>query len=72
MVHIEQIEIMWKDEDSRTGNCPGLHRVVEGSAGYVVVGKVTDPKLRDQVPDIGDDEVAVYVPSNVLDRLRGQ
>jgi len=70
MMQIGKIEFMWKDEASRTGNCPGLHRLKEGPAGYVVVGKVTDPSVRAQIAEIGDDEVAVFVPANVLDRLR--
>ena len=72
MVKIGKLQFMWKDANSRTGNCPGLHRVTDGTEGYVVVGKSTDPGVRAMIAEIGDDETAVFVPANVLDRLRGQ
>lgn len=71
MPEIGKIKFMWKDEDSRTGNCPALLAVEDGPAGYIVVGKNTGPSVRAQVPEIGEDETAVFVPANVLDRLRG-
>lgn len=71
MIEIGKIRLMWKDTGSRTGGCPGLHKVEQGPEGYVVVGKNTNPSLRAQIPEIGDDETAVFVPANVLDRLRG-
>jgi hypothetical protein len=70
MIEIGKIKFLWKDGDSRTGGCPGLHQVEEGPEGYVVVGKNTDPSLRAQIREISDDETAVFVPANVLDRLR--
>lgn len=72
MIEIGKIKFLWKDGDSRTGGCPGLHKVEEGPEGYVVVGKNTDPSLRAQIREISDDETAVFVPANVLDRLRGR
>jgi hypothetical protein len=70
MIEIGKIKFLWKDGDSRTGGCPGLHIVEEGPEGYVVVGKNTNPALRAQISEISDDETAVFVPANVLDRLR--
>lgn len=72
MIELGKIKFMWKDGDSRTGGCPGLHVVEEGPEGYVVVGKNTNPSLRAQISEIGDDETAAFVPANVLDRLRGR
>ncbi len=72
MIEIGKIKFLWKDGDSRTGGCPGLHIVEEGPEGYVVVGKNTSPSVRAQISEIGDDETAVFVPANVLDRLRGR
>lgn len=61
---------MWKDDTSNTGNCPSLNRVTDGPEGYIVVGKNVDAETRAQVPEIGPGETAVFVPANVLDRLR--
>ncbi len=65
-----KIEFLWKDSGSNVGDCPSLSRVTEGPAGYIVVGKKTAPEVRAQIPEVGPDEVAVYVPANVIDRIR--
>lgn len=65
-----KIEFMWKDQGSNVGNCPSLSRVIEGAAGYVVVGQAVDAATRAQIPDLGAGEVAVFVPANVIDRVR--
>jgi hypothetical protein len=70
MIQIGKLTFMWKTDDSRTGNCPGLHRVEDGPSGYVVVGKTIDPSVRALIAEIDDDETAVWVPANVLDRLK--
>lgn len=58
---------LWKDVASGNGDCPALY-ATEG--GYVVQGvKLTDAE-RAQLRDIADSEDAVFVPANVLDRLR--
>ena len=62
------IEFMWKDESSYTGNCPAMYRT-EG--GYVVQGKVLDAETRAQLRDLGGDETAVFVPANVIDKIKG-
>ena len=59
---------MWKDSGSNVGNCPALY---ETEGGYIVQGKVLDAVTLFQVQDLGDDEMAIFVPANVLDRLKG-
>ena len=59
---------MWKDSGSNVGNCPALYQT-EG--GYIVQGKVLDAVTLFQVQDLGDDEMAVFVPANVIDRIKG-
>ena len=63
-------EFMWKDANSNVGDCPSLNRVIEGPDGYVVVGKNVDAETRAQIPQVGDDETAVFVPANVINRIR--
>jgi hypothetical protein len=62
------IEFMWKDGDSQGGGCPALYKT-EG--GYVVQGVKLDDATRAQLRQLADDEDGVFVPANVLDRLRG-
>jgi hypothetical protein len=69
-MEIEKVEFMWKDDKSYTGSCPSISKVVKGPAGYVLVGKKTDPALRAQIPEVGDDEIVMFVPANVIDRIR--
>jgi len=66
---MHQLQFMWKDRNSVGGSCPALYQV-EG--GYVVQGvKLTDAE-RAQLRDRADNEDGVFVPANVLDRLRDQ
>lgn len=61
------LKFLWKDLSSGNGDCPALY---ETEGGYVVQGvKLTDTE-RAQLRDIADSEDAVFVPANVLDRLR--
>lgn len=62
-----KIKRMWKDSESTVGNCPALYRT---DGGYVVQGKVLDDETRGQLCDLAADETGVFVPDNVLDRLR--
>ena len=62
-----KIRFMWKDEGSNTGNCPALY---EAPGGYVLQGKTISAGTRAQLRDLGADEDAVFVPANVLDKLR--
>ena len=59
---------MWKDRDSNVGNCPAMY---EAPGGYVVQGKLLDDATRAQLRDLGSDETAVFIPANVIDRIRG-
>jgi hypothetical protein len=64
---VRTLTFLWKDRDSGGGHCPALY---ETDGGYVVQGvKLTDTD-RDQLRNLADTEDAVYVPRNVLDRLR--
>ncbi|OJF14484.1 hypothetical protein [Couchioplanes caeruleus] len=60
------LKFMWKDSESVGGNCPALYEVEDG---FVVQGKVLQPGEIAQLRDLGEDEVAVFVPANVLNRL---
>jgi hypothetical protein len=61
------IEFMWKDKASGGGGCPALYGAPDG---YVVQGKKLSAETRAKLRDLADDEDAIYVPANVLDRLR--
>ena len=63
-----KIRFMWKDGNSGGGGCPALY---EAPNGYVLQGKTLDPETRAQLRQLADDEDAVFVPANVIDRLRG-
>lgn len=63
-------EFMWKDEASGGGGCPSISRVIAGLEGYVVVGKNLTSDEAADIPQIAADETAVFVPANVLDRLK--
>lgn len=63
------LKFMWKDAESIGGNCPALYQV-EG--GFVVQGKTLSDGEIAQLRDLGTDEVAVFVPANVLTRLASQ
>ncbi|GAB4087010.1 hypothetical protein GCM10028784_36400 [Myceligenerans cantabricum] len=62
------VEFMWKDKESKTDNCPALYRA---GGGYIVQGVKLDDATRAQLRQLADDEDGVFVPANVLDRLRG-
>lgn len=62
-----QITFLWKDAGSNIGNCPAIY---EAAGGYVVQGKVLDDETRAQLRDLGADEDGLFIPANVLDRLR--
>lgn len=66
------IEFMWKDKDSGGGGCPALYSVREAPGGYIVQGKKINDETRAVLRQLAADEDAVYVPANVLDRLKDQ
>ena len=61
------ITFLWKDAESGGGGCPALY-ATEG--GYVVQGVRIDDATRAQLRQLADSEDAVFVPANVLDRLK--
>jgi hypothetical protein len=63
-----KLTFMWKDNGSGGGGCPALYEV---DGGYVVQGVQLDDETRAQLRQLADSEDAVFVPANVLDRLRG-
>ena len=59
---------MWKDSGSNVGNCPAMYKA---PGGYVIQGKALDEATRAQLRDLGGDEDGVFVPANVIDRIKG-
>jgi hypothetical protein len=58
---------MWKDGGSNVGNCPAMYKA---PGGYVIQGKLLDDETRAQLRDLGSDETAVFVPANVIERIK--
>ncbi len=66
----------WKAGDSVNGDCPALYEV---DGGHIVVGKLLNADDLAQVRAVGEandsgigtDETAVFLPADVLNRLRG-
>jgi hypothetical protein len=63
-----QIEFMWKTNGSAVENCPALYRA---PGGYVVQGKALDAETRAQLRQLGSDEDGVFVPADVIDKIKG-
>jgi hypothetical protein len=69
------LEFLWKTSDSGNGDCPSLFKT---TGGYIAVGKILNSDDLAQVhtagrannSGIGADETAVFIPADVLDRLR--
>jgi hypothetical protein len=62
-----ELEFMWKDADSGGGGCPALY---QAPGGYVVQGVKVNDATRAALRQLADGEDGVFVPANVLDRLR--
>jgi hypothetical protein len=70
-----RFQFLWKDETSGAGGCPAL---IAGDGGYYVQGKVVDAETRAALRTVAAanqsglarDEDVIFVPANVLDRLR--
>nr|WP_221374444.1 hypothetical protein [Actinoplanes polyasparticus] len=70
------VKFMWKTGSSGNGDCPSI---MEVDGGYVLVGKNLDAATTEQIQaagrasnsGIGADETAVFLPADVIDRLRG-
>jgi hypothetical protein len=71
----QKIEFMWKSGESGNGDCPSIMAV---DGGYVLVGKNLDETTIAQIHSvgrannsgIGTDETAVFLPADVIDRIR--
>jgi len=64
---MRDLEFLWKDSGSGGGGCPALYRTEDG---YVVQGIKLDDATRARLRQFADNEDGVFVPANVLDRLR--
>ncbi len=72
----DNIKFLWKTGDSGNGDCPSI---IEVDGGYVLVGKKLDAPTTAQIVEVGlannsgvgTDETAVFLPADVIDRLRG-
>lgn len=62
-----QITYMWKTDGSTVENCPALYRA---PGGYVVQGKRLDAETRAQLRALALDEDAVFIPADVIERVR--
>lgn len=66
------IKFLWKDAASNVGNCASLSRVNKGTEpGYAVNGEPISEEMRRTIPHAAElGEAAVWVPANVIDRIR--
>lgn len=68
-----QVEFMWKTGNSVTGNCPAMYRTShEGQDGYLIQGKIVSAATLARLRDLGDDEGAVFVPADVVNKITGR
>jgi hypothetical protein len=67
--HDVKIDFLWKWQGSQVKNCPALYEAADGS-GYIVQGVVLDDETQAQLRDVGANETAVFVPRDVIDRIR--
>jgi hypothetical protein len=68
-MNFESIEYLWKTDASAGGNCPALYRV---DGGYVVQGKKLGRRTRRRLRDLGRDETGLFVPADVIERIRAE
>ena len=66
-MEIGSLRFLWKTSTSGGGNCPALYKA---DGGYVVQGRRLDPATRARLRDLGVDEDAIFVPADVIDRIR--
>lgn len=72
---MRDLEFMWKTDSSAGGECPSLFKT---DGGYIGVGKALSATDTAQVRALGEandsgigaDEVAVFFPADVIDRMR--
>ena len=58
------IVFQWKTAESNTENCPARYNA---PGVYVIQGRQLDAVTRAQLRNLGTDEDAVWVPSDVID-----
>jgi len=68
-MEFETVKFLWKDESSGGGGCPSISEV---DGGYLVNGIPVGDATHAKIPHTADGEIAVFVPANVLDRLKGR
>ena len=47
--------------------CPGIHKT-EGET-YLIIGKVVNPKDLGLEGKVGDDEMLIEIPKNIIDNM---
>lgn len=68
---VKFIKFLWKDDQSNVGNCPSISiGRAKGRDGYIINGLPVDEETRSGIPHAGKGEAAVFVPANVIDRIR--
>ena len=63
-----QIKFLWKTDGSAVENCPALY---QAPGGYVVQGKMLDAATKAQLRQFGSGEDAVFVPADVIEKIKG-
>lgn len=62
-----KITYKFKDSTSVGGACPAYYAA---PGGGVFQGKKLDAETRAQLRDVAVDEDAVFIPQNIIDRIR--
>jgi|GEM_PF-1845495 len=63
------IELLWTWTEPQEQSYPALYRTADG-AGYVVQGAEVDEATRAQLRQLGDEETAVFIPWDVIERIK--
>jgi hypothetical protein len=66
-MHFDELRFQFKDADSIGGSCPAFYEV---DGGAVFQGKTLDAATKAKLRDLAADEDAVFVPQNIVDRIR--
>ena len=66
-MQFDEIEFLWKTRDSLAA---AARRSAGVKGGYVVNGIPIDEETRARIPHTAAGEAAVFVPDDVLDRLK--
>jgi hypothetical protein len=64
-----RIEFQFKTADSLVDECPARYKVIDGKGGYVIQGKRLDDATRAMLRQIANDEDAVWVPADIVERI---